>query len=70
MITKASVPSSKVLVGVNSYGRSFQMVDPSYTGPNCLFTGNRKASHTRKGRYTQTAGYISNAEIKEINGRT
>ncbi|KAF4927131.1 Killer toxin subunits alpha/beta [Colletotrichum viniferum] len=50
MITKAGVPSNKVLVGVSSYGRSFQMVDPSCTGPNW--------------------GYIANAELSEIGGRT
>jgi len=70
MITKAGVPSNKVLVGVTSYGRSFQMANPLCTGPTCLFTGDRLVSNARKGRCTQTAGYISNAEIKEINGRT
>ncbi|TLD19635.1 hypothetical protein PspLS_09441 [Pyricularia sp. CBS 133598] len=69
MITKAGVPSNKVLVGVSSYGRSFQMVDPSCTGPNCFYTGDRLNSNARKGRCTGTAGYISNAEIAEIGGR-
>ncbi|POR31800.1 Chitinase [Tolypocladium paradoxum] len=68
LITKAGVPSSKVIVGVTSYGRSFQMVDPSCTGPNCFFTGGPEVgdSGAMKGRCTATAGYISNAEIKEI----
>lgn len=44
MITKAGVPSNKVIVGVTSYGRSFQMVDPSCTGPDCLFTGGAGAT--------------------------
>ncbi|KAI8266412.1 hypothetical protein K4K58_010009 [Colletotrichum sp. SAR11_239] len=70
MITKAGVPSNKVLVGVSSYGRSFQMVDPSCTGPNCQFTGDRATSYARKGRCTQTGGYIANAELSEIGGRT
>ncbi|OAR05876.1 hypothetical protein LLEC1_06736 [Akanthomyces lecanii] len=70
MITKAGVPSNKILVGVSSYGRSFQMQDPSCTGPDCLFTGDRLNSNARKGRCTETAGYLSNAEIAEINGRT
>lgn len=70
MITKAGVPSNKVLVGVSSYGRSFQMVDPSCTGPNCLFTGDRHTSYARKGRCTDTGGYLANAEIGEIKGRT
>lgn len=68
MITKAGVPSNKVIVGVTSYGRSFQMVDPSCTGPNCLFTGGsgEGGSGAQKGRCTATSGYISNAEIAEI----
>lgn len=70
MITRAGVPSSKVLVGVSSYGRSFQMADPSCTGPDCFFTGDRVTSHARKGRCTQTGGYLANAEIAEIKGRT
>ncbi|KAJ0164046.1 Killer toxin subunits alpha/beta [Colletotrichum tanaceti] len=70
MITKAGVPSNKVLVGVSSYGRSFQMANPSCTGPNCLYTGDRLTSYARKGRCTDTAGYMSNAEIAEIKGRS
>jgi GH18 family chitinase len=70
MITKAGVPSNKIIVGVTSYGRSFQMVDPSCTGPDCLFTGGPEAggSGATKGRCTGTAGYLSNAEIREIAG--
>ncbi|TLD25413.1 hypothetical protein PspLS_05914 [Pyricularia sp. CBS 133598] len=70
MITKAGVPSNKVLVGVSSYGRSFQMADPSCTGPNCRYTGDRSTSFARKGECTDTAGYISNAEINAIGGNT
>lgn len=70
MITKADVPANKVLVGVTSYGRSFQMADPSCTGPTCLFTGDRATSNARKGRCTKEAGYMSNAEIFEQTGHT
>lgn len=35
-------------------------------GPDCLFTGSREFSEANKGRCTDTAGYISNAEIDEI----
>ena len=70
MITKAGVPSNKVLVGVSSYGRSFQMADPSCTGPDCFFTGDRHNSNARKGRCTDTGGYLANAELAEIGGRT
>ena len=69
MITKAGVPSNKVLVGVSSYGRSFQMADPSCTGPDCFFTGDRENSNARKGRCTATGGYLANAELAEIDGR-
>ncbi|KAJ3498512.1 hypothetical protein NLG97_g1065 [Lecanicillium saksenae] len=64
MITKAGVPTNKIAVGIASYGRSFQMTDPQCTGPMCTYTG--KASGATPGRCTNTAGYISNAEIREI----
>ncbi|KAI8160931.1 putative glycosyl hydrolase, family 18 [Colletotrichum sp. SAR 10_70] len=66
MITKAGVPSSKVVVGVTSYGRSFRMTTAGCTGPMCTFAGTAKESPARKGTCTDTAGYISNAEINEI----
>lgn len=64
MITKAGMPSYKVMVGISSYGRSFRMTKPGCTGPMCTFTG--KASGATKGVCTDTAGYISNAEIKVL----
>lgn len=68
MITKAGVQSNKVIAGVASYGRSFQMADPKCSGPNCFFTGTPGpgGSNAKKRRCTGTAGYISNAEIREI----
>ncbi|KAH7014604.1 chitinase [Microdochium trichocladiopsis] len=67
LITKAGVPSSKVIVGVTSYGRSFRMADPSCRGPQCLFVGHagEDGSQATPGRCTATKGYISNAEIGE-----
>lgn len=35
MMTKAGVPSHKVVMGVTSYGRSFKMTDPTCRGPLC-----------------------------------
>lgn len=66
MIQKAGVPSNKVAVGVSSYGRSFHMAQAGCTGPNCQFTGDRLHSEAAKGECTDTAGYISNAELESI----
>ncbi|KAJ6032219.1 glycoside hydrolase [Penicillium herquei] len=64
MITKAGVKSNKVIAGLPLYGRSFQMVNASCTGPECHFTG--PDSGAEEGICTQTAGYISNFELYEI----
>lgn len=37
MMTKAGVPSHKVVMGVSSYGRSFKMTDATCRGPLCEF---------------------------------
>lgn len=66
MITKAGVPSNKVVVGVASYGRSFKMASAGCDGPMCKFTGTPGESNAFAGRCTNTPGYISNAEIGEI----
>ncbi|KAF7341759.1 Glycoside hydrolase family 18 protein [Mycena sanguinolenta] len=64
MITKAGVPSNKLIVGVTSYGHAFQMTTAGCTGPMCTFTG--PSSGATPGPCTQTAGYIANAEINQI----
>jgi hypothetical protein len=63
MITKAGVPSSEVVAGISSYGRSFGMTDPSCTGPECLFNGPN--STATPGVCTDTAGYLADAEINQ-----
>ncbi|KAH7153580.1 glycoside hydrolase superfamily [Dactylonectria macrodidyma] len=63
MITKAGVPSNKIVVGVSSYGRSFKMMDAGCRGPMCKYDGTVKA---KPGKCTKTGGYISNAEINSI----
>lgn len=67
MITKAGAPSTKIVVGVTSYGRAFQMTTRDCTGPLCTYTG--PASGATPGKCTGTAGYISNSEIKDIIAR-
>ncbi|PLB51186.1 glycoside hydrolase [Aspergillus steynii IBT 23096] len=64
MITKAGMPTNKVVMGVTRYGRSFKMAKAGCTGPMCTFVGPESAA--AKGRCTNTAGYIANAEIEEI----
>jgi GH18 family chitinase len=66
MITKAGAASNKVVVGVSSYGRSFKMAQSGCDAENCEFVGSAQLSLANNGRCTETAGYISNAEINEI----
>ncbi|KAH0498490.1 hypothetical protein TgHK011_005743 [Trichoderma gracile] len=66
MITKAGVPSNKVVVGIASYGRSFKMAEAGCTGPACHFTGSPRVSNAAEGRCTGVSGYISKAEIDDI----
>jgi GH18 family chitinase len=66
MVTKAGVPSHKVVVGVASYGRSFHMKEGGCTGPMCRYTGTATESDAEPGECTDTRGYISNAEIRDI----
>lgn len=64
MITKAGVPTKKIVVGVTSYGRSFKMTTAGCTGEMCTYTG--KESGAKGGMCTGTPGYLANAEINEI----
>ena len=66
--TEAGVPSSKKIVGVANYGRSLGMIDPSCTGPTCVYTGlaylyTGPNSTATPGPCTGTAGYTSQAEL-------
>ncbi|RBQ72278.1 hypothetical protein FVER14953_07589 [Fusarium verticillioides] len=64
MVTKAGVEARKLVVGVSSYGRSFKMSSARCKGPTCSFTGPK--SGAAKGKCTDTAGYISNAELEAL----
>ncbi|KAI1464711.1 class V chitinase Chi100 [Daldinia caldariorum] len=64
MITKAGVPSNMVVVGVSSYGRSFQMTTPGCWTEQCTYTGPDSGAYP--GRCTNTSGYISDYEISQI----
>ncbi|OAA60299.1 chitinase [Niveomyces insectorum RCEF 264] len=65
-ITKAGVPSNKVVVGVTSYGRSFNMANADCSTIMCQFTGTATQSDAKKGACTNVGGYIADAEIKQI----
>jgi hypothetical protein len=58
------VPAAKIVTGVASYGRSFKMEKAGCTGVECTFVGPESAAE--KGPCTDTAGYISHAEITSI----
>lgn len=64
MITKAGVPTNKLIMGISSYGRSFEMTTAGCTGPLCTYVG--PESGATPGKCTITAGYIANAEINSI----
>ncbi|KAH7010890.1 glycoside hydrolase superfamily, partial [Microdochium trichocladiopsis] len=66
MITRAGVPANKVLVGITSYGRSFKMADPNCSSPSCKYLGTRLDSPAKKGKCTNTGGYLANGEIDAI----
>jgi len=63
-VTKAGVPSNKVVVGVSSYGRAFGMTTPGCAGEMCTYGG--PISTASPGECTLTPGYIGNAEINDL----
>jgi hypothetical protein len=65
MITKAGVPSNKVIMGVPSFGRSYKMTGVSCQTPTCRHMDGKNSTATL-GRCTKTAGMLANAEIEDI----
>lgn len=61
MISKAPVATNMIMVGVSSYGRSFEMTTAGCWTSSCTWD-----AAGAEGPCTQTAGYISNAEINQI----
>lgn len=66
MVTKSGVPSNKIFVGISSYGRSFKMAKAGCTGTMCEYLGDYSNSPAAKGECTGTAGYLADAEIRQI----
>lgn len=67
MVTKAGVPANKLIIGMALYGRSFRMTEEGCSGPDCKYVGPDSAA--APGRCTETQGYLSNYEIREIIAR-
>jgi chitinase len=63
LLWRAGVQPAKVVLGLGWYGRSFTLSDPSCNSPNgvCQFTAGGNP-----GSCTNSAGTLSNAEIKRI----
>jgi chitinase len=62
--TKAGLNASKIIVGLASYGRSFELAVPGCSDLNCQFT----QKDAKIGRCTQAAGILALGEINEIIG--
>ncbi|KAG6042058.1 hypothetical protein E4U41_006179 [Claviceps citrina] len=65
ILTRAGVPSAKIVVALTSYARTFTLADPSCGGPECFFKGRRgdDSSLGGSGGCMAVNGHISNAEI-------
>ncbi|KAL4793038.1 hypothetical protein BDV19DRAFT_391480 [Aspergillus venezuelensis] len=68
MITKAGVATNKVVVGVTSYGRGFEMTDPDCTGPICTYSG--PDSGAKPGPYSDIIIYDSTQWVAYMTNTT
>ena len=58
---KNGIPSSKLVLGLAAYGRSYTLADPTCTSPGCIFTAGGNP-----GACTQAAGFLALFEIENI----
>lgn len=64
---RVNISPSQVAMGFGFYGRSFKLADPTCTTPGCPFD----PEGADKGPCTDTSGYLSHYEIKDIlDGKT
>ncbi|KAL6237121.1 glycosyl hydrolases family 18-domain-containing protein [Aspergillus navahoensis] len=61
LLWRNDIDSSKVVLGLAFYGRSFTLKDSSCSNPGCPF-----ASGGTPGRCTQTSGILSDSEIQAL----
>jgi GH18 family chitinase len=61
LLWRNNIPSTKVVMGLGFYGRSFTLSNPSCNTTGCPFKSGGKP-----GECTNTAGILSNAEIQAI----
>ncbi|PSR77531.1 glycoside hydrolase superfamily, partial [Coniella lustricola] len=60
LLWRNDIDSSKVVLGLGFYGRSFTLADPSCTTPGCAFSGGGNP-----GECTENSGTLSYAEIQD-----
>lgn len=64
MVAKAEVKSTKLIIGISSFGRSFKVAEASCTGPNCEYMGKKNQSPVEEGECAREGGYLADAEIE------
>lgn len=67
MITRAGIPSTKIVPGLALYGRSYEMANKSCKGPECTFTS--KDSGATKGVCTNTCVPPTSSPFPFLIGR-
>ncbi|KAJ8110045.1 hypothetical protein OPT61_g7002 [Boeremia exigua] len=65
LLWRNDVSPSKIVLGTGFYGRSFRLEDPKCWTPGCKFSGPGE-----KGECTDTEGFLSYKEVKDILAKT